>query len=109
MRSLHLRLLICLLGLLVCTVSNSQNLPMLPSQPETKTATPTDPLGRQTPNGCFLEFLNAARLGNYQIAAQYLQLSPALRKSKGEQLAIKLKSLLDHGLVGPLKDVSANT
>ena len=82
---------------------------MFPSQPEAKATTPTDPLGRQTPNGGFLGFLNAARLGNYQIAAQYLQLSPALRKSKGEQLAIKLKSVLDHGLVGPLKDVSANT
>jgi MscS family membrane protein len=52
--------------------------------------------------------LNAARLGNYQTAAQYLQLSPALGKSKGEQLSIKLKSVLDLGFTGPLKDVSAN-
>jgi len=82
---------------------------MLPSQPKAEAEIPTDPLGRQTPNGCFLGFLNAARLGNYQTAAQYLQLSPALGKSKGEQLAIKLKTALDLGLVGPLKDVSANT
>jgi MscS family membrane protein len=81
---------------------------MLPSQPKAEAEIPTDPLGRQTPNGCFLGFLNAARLGNYQTAAQYLQLSPALGKSKGEQLAMKLKTALDLGLVGPLKDVSAN-
>lgn len=78
MRSIYLRLLIFLLGLVVCTGSTGQDLPMLPSQPEAKVATPTDPLGRQTPNGCFLGFLNSARLGNYQTAAQYLQLSPVL-------------------------------
>ena len=73
------------------------------STPEAKVATTTDPLGRQTPNGCFLGFLNAAKLGNYQTDAQYRELCPALIKSKGEQLAIKLKAALELGACRPPK------
>ena len=42
-----------------------------------------------------LGFLQAAQAGDYGIAAQYLQMSPARRQSEGEQMATKLKVVLD--------------
>jgi MscS family membrane protein len=62
----------------------------------------TDPLGRNTPSNTVLGFLRAAQDGNYAIAAQYLQLSPARRLSDGEQIATKLKFVLDHAFSGNL-------
>ena len=50
-------------------------------------ALPIDPLGRTTPSGSVLGFLQAAQSGDYSIAAQYLQMSAARRQSEGEQLA----------------------
>ena len=50
------------------------------------TTTPVDPLGRTTPSGTVLGFLQAAQSGNYSIAAQYLQMSAARRQSEGEQI-----------------------
>ena len=40
-----------------------------------------DPLGRATPTGTMLGFLQAAQAGDYGIAAQYLQMSPARRQA----------------------------
>lgn len=71
-------------------------------------AAPTDPLGRQTPNGTLFGFLQAMQGGNYLTAAQYLQMSPARRASQGEQLATQLKALLDGAFVGSLKLISVN-
>ncbi len=69
-------------------------------QPSTSGATatsaaPADPLGRTTPSGSVLAFLQAAQQGNYSIAAQYLQMSAARRQAEGEQLAAQLKSVMD--------------
>jgi MscS family membrane protein len=58
-------------------------------------APPTDPLNRTTPSGSILGFLQAAQSGNYTIAAQYLQMSPARRQTEGEQFATELKAVLD--------------
>jgi MscS family membrane protein len=99
---------VLLLGFLVYQTALAQELPKFTSQPEVEKAIHSDPLGRETPNGTFLGFLNAAGLGNYQTAALYLELSPARRQANGNELAVKLKSLLDLGLVGPLKDVTNN-
>ena len=55
----------------------------------------TDPLGRTTPSGSILGFLQAAQSGNYSIAAQYLQMSPARRQSEGEQMANHLNAVLN--------------
>lgn len=63
-------------------------------------ATPTDPLGRTTPSSSLLSFLKAAQAGDYSIAAQYLQMSPARRQAEGEQTASKLKFVLDHVFSG---------
>ena len=65
-------------------------------------AAPTDPLGRETPSSSILGFLKAAQSGDYAIAAQFLQLSPARRQSEGEQDATRLKFVLDHAFNGNL-------
>jgi MscS family membrane protein len=58
-------------------------------------ATSADPLGRNTPSGSILGFLQAAQSSNYSIAAQYLQMSPARRQSEGEQVASQLNAVLN--------------
>src|SRR5262252_5476224 len=63
-------------------------------------AAPTDQLGRNTPANSVLGFLKAATSGDYSIAAQYLQMSPAHRQAEGEKTATKLKFVLDNGFVG---------
>src|SRR5437868_14043315 len=74
---------------------------ILPSSTPTSSAnTPVDPLGRTTPTGTMLGFLQAAQSGDYGIAAQYLQMSPARRQSEGEQIAARLKIVLDNAFTG---------
>jgi MscS family membrane protein len=63
---------------------------------------PTDPLGRTTPSNSVLGFLRAAQSGDYSIAALYLQMSAARRQNDGEQMATKLKFVLDHAFTGNL-------
>jgi MscS family membrane protein len=65
------------------------------STPNSTSNSATDPLGRTTPSGSILGFLQAAQSGNYSIAAQYLQMSPARRQSDGEQLASRLNAVLN--------------
>ncbi len=67
---------------------------------------PTDPLNRTTPSGAVLGFLQAAQSGDYNIAAQYLQMSAARRQSEGEDLASKLKLVMDRACDCSLKRVS---
>ena len=57
--------------------------------------TPVDPLNRTTPSGSVLGFLQAAQSGDYSIAAQYLQMSPARRQIDGERIATQLKAVMD--------------
>jgi MscS family membrane protein len=71
-----------------------------PASTPATTATPTDPLGRNTPSDAVLGFLKAATAGDYSIAAQYLQMSPAHRQTDGDQTATKLKFVLDNDFVG---------
>ncbi|MGO9087204.1 MAG: mechanosensitive ion channel family protein [Candidatus Sulfotelmatobacter sp.] len=66
-----------------------------PSSTPSSPSTPADPLGRTTPSGAVLGFLQAAQAGNNTIAAQYLQMSPAHRQSEGEPLAMQLKFVMD--------------
>src|SRR5271166_3034137 len=73
-----------------------------PAASTSNPATATDPLGRATPSSSVLGFLKAAQDGNYSIAAQYLQMSPARRQAEGEQTATKLKFVLDHAFNGSL-------
>jgi MscS family membrane protein len=59
---------------------------------------PNDPLGRITPQGAVLQFLEACHAHEYAKAARYLdlrQMSPADRATKGPQIAQQLEDLLD--------------
>lgn len=73
-------------------------------------ATPTsaDQLGRQTPSGAVVSFLQTAQNGNYQAAADFLQMSSARRASQGSDLAEKLKFLMDRTFVGKLRRLSTD-
>jgi MscS family membrane protein len=70
------------------------------------TAASADVLGRDTPSGTVLGFLQAAQNGSYKTAADYLQMSAAHRQSQGADLAEKLKVLMDRAFVGSLRKLS---
>jgi len=70
--------------------------------PTTAPPAAADPLGRTTPSNTVFGFLRAAQAGDYTIAAQYMQMGAARRQSEGEQLATKLKFVLDHAFSGNL-------
>ena len=69
-------------------------------------APPSDSLGRETPSGTVLGFLQAAQAGNYKIAADYLQISAVHRQAQGPELASQLKVLMDRAFVGSLRRLS---
>jgi len=77
--------------------------PKAPSA-ETKTGIPADTLGRDTPRGTVLGFLSAARKGNAQIAALYL--NTPLRGAHAEALARQLAVVLDRRLPARLNELS---
>ena len=70
---------------------------VLPSSSATTSTSnsPSDPLGRTTPSGTVLGFLQAAQSGDYSIAAQYLQMSAARRQAEGEEVASQLNAVLN--------------
>jgi len=69
---------------------------VLPSSSTTSTSNASsDPLGRTTPSGAVLGFLQAAQSGGYSIAAQYLQMSAARRQAEGEEIANQLNAVLN--------------
>src|SRR5208282_3655423 len=78
------------------------------AQAQAPTPAPTDELGRGTPSGTVLGFLQTAQAGNYQAAGDYLQMSTARRQSQGADLAEKLKVLMDRTFVGSLRRLSTN-
>src|SRR5262245_36728000 len=63
---------------------------------------PKDPLGRETPRGTLVGFMRAARDGNLEVAAQYLN----VRAAAATELARKLYVVLDSRLPARLNDVS---
>jgi MscS family membrane protein len=75
---------------------------LLQSNAPASAKAPADPLNRATPYGALFGFLEAAQSGNYAIAAQYLQLTPARRQVQGEDLAQKLKAVMDRSVAGNL-------
>jgi MscS family membrane protein len=68
--------------------------------------TPADALGRDTPSGTVLGFLQAAQDGNERAAADYLQMSALRRQSQGPDMAGKLKALMDSSFVGSIRHIS---
>ena len=76
-----------------------------PSAPAATSAS-SDPLGRTTPSGTVLGFLQVAQDGNEKLAADYLQMSAARRQSQGPDMAGKLKVLMDRAFVGSIRRIS---
>ena len=101
------KLLLCLFVPLLFSPVHAQSIPgiTLPSAPAQPSAA-TDPLGRDTPSGSVLGFLQAAQNGNYKVAADYLQMSVARRQSQGTELANQLKVLMDRDFEGSLRRLS---
>jgi MscS family membrane protein len=73
------------------------------AQTQGPTPAAADALGRETPSGTVLGFLQAAQAGNYKIASDYLQMSAVRRQSQGPDLADKLKVLMDRAFMGSLQ------
>jgi MscS family membrane protein len=85
---LRLLVVVLLAAVLPAQVLHAQNTEPVPS----------DPLGRMTPQGAVLRFLEACHAREYARAAHYLdlrQISPADRATMGPQLAQQLEDLLD--------------
>ena len=99
------RILFCLA---ISTAAVAQLLPTQLTTPASNSANQPapDPRGRDTPSGTVYGFLQAAQAGNYSTAAQYLQMSNARRLSEGEDLATKLKLVMDRAFTGNLRSIS---
>jgi MscS family membrane protein len=84
---------------------------LLPGAAQTQASTPApaDQLGRGTPSGTVLGFLQAAQSGDYKTAADYLQMNAARRQSQGPDLAEKMKLLMDRAFVGSLRRLSTSS
>src|SRR5271163_4464983 len=107
MRKLALVLIFCasLLGLRPAPLT-AQSIPGLLKpgiQAQASVSASADPLGRTTPRGAVVGFLQAAQDGNEKIAADYLQMSAARRQSQGPEIVDKLKVLMDSAFVGNLQ------
>jgi len=101
----------CMLSLAACLASDAQSplgqiLPPSTTPASSPSNAPVDPYGRTTPSGTVLGFLQAAGSGNYGNAAQYLQMSAAHRQSEGEQMAMKLYTVMNNAFAGSLKHLS---
>ena len=101
------KLLLCVTVLFFLSPVLAQSIPgiTLPSSQSQPPAS-SDPLGRDTPSGTVLGFLQAAQNGNYKVAADYLQMSAARRQAQGTELATQLKVLMDRDFEGSLRRLS---
>jgi MscS family membrane protein len=90
----------------VSTLATAQLLSAPSTAPTSAKQPAPDPFGRDTPSGTVYGFLQAAQAGNYSTAAQYLQLSNARRLTQGEDLASKLKLVMDRAFTGNLRAIS---
>jgi MscS family membrane protein len=78
------------------------------AQTHAPASAPTDPLGRTTPSGTVVGFLQAEQNGNDKAAADYLQMSAARRQAQGGDVAHKLKVLMDRAFVGRMSRISTS-
>jgi MscS family membrane protein len=94
------------IAVLVAGSSSAQiSLPKLTEAP--KPSVKTDPLGRDTPRGTFMGFLNAAHKERYAAAAEYLQLDDRGRR-RGDEIARQLIHIIDQSYVGNIDEISRN-
>jgi len=104
-------LIVCasLLGPMPAPLAAQSVTSLLPGGAQAPAATSAaDELGRGTPSGAIVGFLKAAQAGNYQTAADYLQVSAARRQSQGPDLADELNELMNRAFVGSLQRLSTS-
>src|SRR5215813_13708290 len=94
------KILVAALLLLPAGIASLAQLPGITSPAPTPNAqaTPTDPLGRETPRGTVLGFLRAAQDENYPAAVQYFQPAAARHHAKPEEeqdLAAQLLAVIN--------------
>jgi hypothetical protein len=90
-------------GFAFCSSAVAQHItPAVPPTPQPQL--PRDTLGRTTPRGTVLGFLNAARRDNDEVAAQYL--NTRLRGKPASNLAHQLFVVLDRRLPAKLDELS---
>lgn len=101
------KLFLCVTVSLLMSPVRGQSIPgiTLPATQVQPTAA-SDPLGRDTPSGTVLGFLQQAQNGDYRTAADYLQMSAARRQAQGAELATQLKVLMDRDFEGSLRRLS---
>jgi MscS family membrane protein len=92
------------LALLFCIPSWAQLSTPAPPSPATQPERPKDALGRTTPQGTVFGFLIAARKGDNELAARYLNTS--LRGERATVLAHQLFTVLDRRLPPRLNQLS---
>jgi MscS family membrane protein len=89
-------LILCLAAIRLVAAQSALTQALQPATSTSSTSNSTaDPLGRNTPSGSILGFLQHSQAGEYSIAAQYLQMSAARRQADGEQIATQLKAVMD--------------
>ena len=98
------KLAVLLLLLLCCATAWPQVSLSKPAPAEPQSEPPKDTLGRNTPRGAVMGFLGAARKGNTEIAALYL--NTPLRGKAAEDLAAQLVLVLDRRLPARLNQLS---
>jgi MscS family membrane protein len=111
MRLLQRSFLLSALCLAACLASPAQGAlgQILQPAAAAPASSSADPLNRSTPSGTVLGFLQAAQSGNYSIAAQYLQMSPARRQTEGDEVANKLNFIVNRACSSNLSRVSTQT
>ncbi len=96
---LSLLFLLVIAGIFSPRISAQSLLPKQ-SAPPAAPQVETDLLGRTTPRGTVLGFLQTSHRGDYAAAAEYLQMSKEDRRLLGSEIAEKLQSLMDRAFQG---------
>jgi len=102
----HRLLAACALGaLLLGPAPLGAQLPGLAPAPTPAPEAMGDPYRRETPSGAFFGYMRAASRQNWALAAEYLQW-PKNAKTPPEEVAKKLKAVLDERFAGDLEKLS---
>jgi MscS family membrane protein len=103
-RVVRLGIAVYMLSLLFCLPAGAQFSSKPPASPAAQPEVPKDALGRTTPRGTVLAFLSAARKGDRELAARYLD--TRLRGPAANFLAQQLYVVLDRRLPARLNQLS---
>ncbi|MDR3763622.1 MAG: mechanosensitive ion channel family protein [Acidobacteriota bacterium] len=102
-------LLAVLCAVLLCVPAGAQSVfKALSGAAANAAPKPTDPLGRTSPRGTLMGFIDAAQKGDMDRAVEYLQVPRQESEIDSTRLVQDLKSLLDHAFVGRLAAITDN-